>query len=53
MTSDPDALLAEVAELARSFHWSLAELLDLEHRDRRRFLELSAASGQGSDAGEV
>lgn len=53
MTSDPDALLSEVAQLARAFHWSLAELLDLEHRDRRRFLELSAAAGDWGDTQEL
>jgi hypothetical protein len=31
-------LLAEVAALARHLHWPLAELLDLEHPDRRLFL---------------
>lgn len=31
-------LYAEMAGLAHNFHWSLDVLLDLEHRDRRRFL---------------
>ncbi|WP_343039319.1 DUF6760 family protein [Sodalinema gerasimenkoae] len=25
----------EVAQIALNFHWSLEEILDLEHRDRR------------------
>ena len=35
----PHELLAEAAELAYHFHWPLATILDLEHPDRRRFLE--------------
>ncbi len=34
----PQALLAETARLAHHFHWPLDDILDLEHRDRRRFL---------------
>ena len=34
----PDLLLGETARLAHSFHWPLGTILDLEHRDRRRFL---------------
>ena len=34
----PDHLLAETAQLAYRFHWSLDTILDLEHADRRRFL---------------
>ena len=40
----PQALLAETARLAGYFHWSLDTILDLEHRDRRLFLELAAGS---------
>lgn len=38
MRPSPHDLYAEVAGLAHHFHWSLNVLLDLEHRDRRRFL---------------
>ena len=31
-------LFAETARLAHHFHWPLDTILDLEHRDRRRFL---------------
>jgi hypothetical protein len=39
----PRRLFAEMAELAGHYHWPLDDLLDLEHADRRRFLE---AAGQ-------
>jgi hypothetical protein len=35
----PHELLAEAAELAYFFHWPLDTILDLEHPDRRLFLE--------------
>ncbi len=35
----PEDLLSEAAQLAYHFHWPLDSILDLEHRDRRRFLE--------------
>lgn len=39
-------LLAEAARLAHTFHWSLDEILDLEHRDRRAFIrEADALEG--------
>ncbi len=34
----PDDLFAETARLAYHLHWPLDMILDLEHRDRRRFL---------------
>jgi hypothetical protein len=40
--SPPD-LFAEVATLAHHLHWPLDVLLDLEHGDRRRFLEHTSA----------
>jgi hypothetical protein len=40
----PRRLFAEMAALARQYHWSLDSLLDLEHADRRRFLEACAQS---------
>ena len=43
----PRELLAETAELAYHFHWPLDAILDLEHRDRRAFLdEASVLSGR-------
>jgi hypothetical protein len=33
-----DQLLDEVAYIATAFHWSLDEILDLEHPDRLHFL---------------
>ncbi len=38
MRPSPHELYAEMARLAHDFHWPLDALLDLEHRDRRRFL---------------
>jgi hypothetical protein len=34
----PDAMYAEMAELARILHWGPADVLDLEHDERRRWL---------------
>jgi hypothetical protein len=34
----PEQLLAETARLAYHVHWPLDSIIDLEHRDRRRFL---------------
>jgi hypothetical protein len=39
----PQELLAEAAELAYHFHWSLDAILDLEHGDRRQLLEEAEA----------
>ena len=38
MTYGADRLYQEVAYVAFHFHWSLDELLDLEHVVRRRFV---------------
>jgi hypothetical protein len=35
----PQEILAEAAELAYHFHWPLDTILDLEHADRRQFIE--------------
>ena len=35
----PDELWQELTFVAYHLHWPLAELLDLEHPDRRRFVE--------------
>jgi hypothetical protein len=42
-------LIAEAAELARRFAWSLDAALDLEHRDRRLLL----AVGSGATATDL
>ena len=34
-----EQLLGETARLAYHLHWSLDTILDLEHADRRRFLD--------------
>jgi hypothetical protein len=48
----PQELLAEAAELAYHFHWPLDTILDLEHRDRRRFLDEAAGIATSATAGE-
>jgi hypothetical protein len=39
VTYGTERLLEEVSYVAYHFHWSLNEILDLEHSDRRRFVE--------------
>ena len=47
----PPELFAEMARLAHDLHWPLDALLDLEHADRRRFLEhASAIAAEGVGA---
>lgn len=43
MTFDAERLFEEVAYVAYHFHWSLREILDLEHPLRQRFVEEIAA----------
>lgn len=43
MTYATDRIHEEIAYIAYHFHWSLENILDLEHRDRRRFTEQIAA----------
>jgi hypothetical protein len=38
MTYAPDRLYEEVAYVAYHFHWSLDDILDMEHPLRRRFV---------------
>jgi hypothetical protein len=42
-----DQLFGETAALARRLHWPLETILDLEHRDRRRFLAHAERAGSG------
>jgi len=39
VTYATDRLYEEVAYVAYHFHWSHEEILDLEHPDRRRYVE--------------
>ena len=39
MTYAPERLYEEVAYVAYHFHWSLDEILDMEHPLRQRFVE--------------
>jgi hypothetical protein len=51
VTYGADRLHAEVAYVAYHFHWSLDDILDLEHPDRARFAteigELNRRAMQG------
>jgi len=38
MNTSADVLFVEVSRIAYNFHWSLDEILDLEHGVRRRFV---------------
>jgi hypothetical protein len=39
VTYAPDRIYEEVAYVAYHFHWPLDDLLDLEHAQRRRYVE--------------
>jgi hypothetical protein len=39
VTYAAERLYEEVAYVAYHFHWSLDEILDLEHADRQRFVD--------------
>jgi hypothetical protein len=41
----PDGMYEEMAALATVTHWELDVVLDLEHRDRRRWLALTTGRG--------
>jgi len=38
VTYAPERLFEEVAYVSYHFHWSLEEILDLEHADRRQYV---------------
>jgi hypothetical protein len=46
VTYASDQLYEEVAYVAYHLHWGLDEILDLEHPDRRRFVDEIAAINQ-------
>lgn len=39
MTYGTERLVEEVSYVAYHFHWSLSDILDLEHHDRRTYVE--------------
>ena len=39
MTKNDDRLFEELAYIAYHFHWPLADIVDLEHPLRQRFVE--------------
>jgi hypothetical protein len=46
-----DELFSEAARLAYHFHWPLDTILDLEHADRRRFLDEADALATDTEKG--
>ncbi|MBB5936600.1 DUF6760 family protein [Streptomyces zagrosensis] len=47
MTYAADRIYEEVAYLAYHFHWSLDQILDLEHADRLQYVhQVARLSGQ-------
>jgi hypothetical protein len=48
LTAGDDRLLREVDAIARAYHWSEAEILALDVRRRRRYLELIVDDGEES-----
>lgn len=52
MTYATDRLMEEVAYVAYHLHWPLAEILDLEHPDRQRFIaEIDRLNQRASSGG--
>ena len=45
MTYGDDALFDELAFVGAHYHWSLSEVLDLEHATRVRFIRAAAQLG--------
>jgi hypothetical protein len=39
LTYAPEQIRAEVAYVAYHFHWALEDILDLEHLERRSYIE--------------
>ncbi len=46
MTYGAERVLEEVSYVAYHFHWSLADILDLEHPDRQRFVAAIGRLGE-------
>ncbi|AKG43521.1 hypothetical protein H7827_17695 [Streptomyces sp. JH002] len=49
MTYATDRLHEEIAYLAYHFHWAHTEILDLEHHDRRGYVQQIASLVQGAE----
>jgi len=46
------ALYEEMAFIAMHFHWAQHELMELEHRDRRRWCREISAVNRAQDGGQ-
>jgi hypothetical protein len=52
VTYAPDRIHEEVAYVAYHFHWALDDILDLEHGQRRRYVqEIASISTHTSEEG--
>jgi hypothetical protein len=51
VTYAPDRLHEEVAYVAYHFHWGLDPILDLEHRDRQRWVREIAGLVERAERG--
>jgi hypothetical protein len=51
VTYEAERLVEEVSYVAYHFHWSLSDILDLEHADRRRFADEIGRINQRLTAG--
>jgi hypothetical protein len=51
VTYAAEQLYSEVAYVAYHFHWSREEILDLEHPERRRFVDEIAALNTRTQTG--
>ena len=47
MTYAVDRIHQEIAYVPHHLHWSLEEIMDLEHHDRRRYLTVAAELADG------
>ena len=47
MTYATDRLHQEIAYVAHQLHWSLEEIMDLEHHDRRRYVAVATELADG------
>jgi hypothetical protein len=52
VTSGADRLYEEISYVAYHFHWSLDDILDMDHRTRRRYVDEIARINRRLTKGE-
>jgi hypothetical protein len=53
VTSGADRLYEEISYVAYHFHWALDDILDLDHRTRRRYVaEIARINRRLTETGE-